>query len=46
MHVNLIYTPNPLILLGAELMWGERENFNGDDGDALRLQVSAQYKFR
>lgn len=44
-HFNLIYTPVSQVMFGGELMWGERENFNGDDGDAWRLQVSAQYKF-
>ena len=45
-HANLVYSPNKLFNVGGELMWGERENNDGADGDALRLQVSLQYKFR
>lgn len=45
-HLNLVYAPNRLINLGGEVMWGERENKDGDSGDAVRLQFSIQYKFR
>ncbi len=45
-HVNLVYAANRLFNIGGELMWGERENKNGASGDALRLQISIQYKFR
>ena len=45
-HFNLVYSPVPLLSLGGELMWGERENFDGATGDALRFQFSIQYKFR
>ena len=46
MHVNLMYTPNRLIMIGGELMWGERENFDGATGDATRLQLSVRYNLR
>ena len=45
-HVNLVHNPGNQFLIGVELMWGERENNDGSSGDATRLQVSAQYKFR
>jgi hypothetical protein len=45
-HANLMYKPNRLIMIGGELMWGEREDFDGSTGDATRLQVSIQYKLK
>ena len=45
-HVNLVYNASKRVLFGGELMWGERVNNNGADGDATRLQFSVQYKFR
>lgn len=46
LHVNIVYDVTRQVLIGGELMWGERENNDGADGDATRLQVSVQYKFR
>ena len=45
-HLNLVYAPFHLLSIGGEIMYGMRENKNGDDGDAVRLQCSIQYKFR
>ncbi len=45
-HLNLIYTHNRLLEIGGEVMWGQRENKNGDTGDATRLQFAVTYKFR
>lgn len=45
-HLNLVYKPFPQFMVGGELMWGEREDNDGDSGDALRLQFAVQYKFR
>jgi hypothetical protein len=42
---NVLYTPDPRILMGAELLWGEREDFNDNKGDDLRVQVSFKYSF-
>ena len=42
---NLLYTPDPRILVGGELLWGEREDFNHNKGDDLRVQVSFKYSF-
>jgi hypothetical protein len=44
--VNLVYKPFSQFMVGGEVMWGERENFNGDSGDAVRLQLSMQYSFQ
>jgi hypothetical protein len=31
--------------LGAEYLWGRRENVGGDSGDATQLQVAVKYRF-
>lgn len=45
-HINLVFTPTQRIVIGGELMWGERKNNDGATGDATRFQVSVQYSFR
>jgi len=45
-HINLVHNAGKRVVIGGELMWGERENNDGASGDATRLQVSLQYKFR
>lgn len=42
---NLLYHPHPRVLLGPEIQWGRRENFNGFSADDLRVQFSAKYSF-
>lgn len=42
---NLLYYPAENLMVGAELLWGEREDFDGDSGDDIRLQVSFKYNF-
>jgi len=42
---NLFWTPTPRIDLGAEFLWGERENEDGENGDATQLQLAARYRF-
>ena len=42
---NLLYTPDKRILLGGELLWGQREDFSGDMGEDFRVQFSAKYTF-
>ena len=37
---NLLYYPVENVMVGAELLWGEREDFDGDDGDDTRVQIS------
>ena len=43
--VNLLWTPDPHLLFGGEVMWGQREDKNGATGDDSRIQFSAKYKF-
>ena len=43
--VNLIWSPIPRIDLGGELIWGMRENKNGEDANATQIQVSTKYRF-
>jgi hypothetical protein len=42
---NLLWSPIPRLLTGAELMWGQRVNNNGDKGDDVRLQFSFKVSF-
>lgn len=42
---NILYFPTQNLRLGAELLWGRRENANDSDGDATQLQLSARYSF-
>ena len=44
-HVNLIYTFNARLRIGAEYMYGIRELVSGDDGDASRLQFSIVFYY-
>ena len=43
---NILYTPVPNAMIGAELQWGRRENFSdGFQSDGLKLQFSFKYNF-
>ncbi len=42
---NLRFSPIPRVDIGAELLWGERTNKDGNSGDALQLQLAAKYIF-
>jgi DcaP outer membrane protein len=43
---NLLYTPVPNAMVGAELQWGRRTNFSdGFRSDGLKLQFSFKYSF-
>jgi hypothetical protein len=44
-HFNLIYSPQPKLDFGAEIMYADREIESGADGDMTRLQFSAKYAF-
>lgn len=43
--VNLLYTPDKRLMMGAELLWGEREDKDGADGQDARIQFSFRYSF-
>jgi hypothetical protein len=42
---NLLFSPTPRVDLGGELLWGRRENQDGEQGDATQLQFAAKYRF-
>jgi hypothetical protein len=43
---NLLYTPVPNVMVGAELQWGRRENFaDGFSSDGVKLQFAFKYNF-
>jgi hypothetical protein len=44
-HLNLIWAPREKLSTGIELMWGTRENADGADGDATRVQTMIKYLF-
>jgi hypothetical protein len=44
-HFNLIYSPQPKLDFGAEIMYAKRKIESGADGDLTRLQFSAKYAF-
>jgi hypothetical protein len=43
--VNLIYLPFPRFGVGIEYLYGEREDKDGENGFAHRLQMAVQYSF-
>jgi hypothetical protein len=43
--VNLLWRPAKNIMMGAEGLWGRRENNDGQSGKDTRIQFSVQYKF-
>jgi hypothetical protein len=42
---NLLYMPADKILAGIELMWGKREDKDGNEGTDLRLQSTFKFSF-
>ena len=43
---NLLYTPVPKVMMGAELQWGRRENFSdGFESEGFKIQFSFKYNF-
>jgi hypothetical protein len=42
---NLLYYPVENVMLGGELMWGQRENNDGASEDDVRFQFSVKYNF-
>ncbi|PLW68550.1 DcaP family trimeric outer membrane transporter [Pseudohalioglobus lutimaris] len=44
-QVNLLHYPTSGVMIGGELIWGEREDVSGDDGYDLRAQLSLKVNF-
>ena len=42
---NLRHFPADRVMIGLEALYGVREDNDGDTGDDLRIQFSAQYRF-
>jgi hypothetical protein len=42
---NLIYLPFERMGIGLEFLYGERQNNDGETGEAYRIQTALQYKF-
>lgn len=42
---NLLWSPTPRIDIGAEYLWGNRKNEDGDNSDATQIQLAARYWF-
>jgi hypothetical protein len=42
---NLLYTPTKNVLMGAELLWGRRDDKNGANGIDTRAQLTFKYSF-
>lgn len=42
---NIFWSPTPRIELGAEYLWGNRRNEDGENGDATQIQLGARYLF-
>ncbi|HET8541145.1 MAG TPA: DcaP family trimeric outer membrane transporter [Anaeromyxobacter sp.] len=42
---NLLVSPVKNLLVGAEALWGRRENKDGTSGDDFRVQLTARYGF-
>jgi hypothetical protein len=42
---NLLWSPTKRIDVGAEYLWGQRENQDGEQGDATQLQLMSRYRF-
>lgn len=43
--VNALYYPVDNVMVGAELLWGQREDLDGADNDDTRIQISFKYNF-
>ena len=42
---NVLYTPVKDVLIGVELLWGDREDNGGNSGSDTRIQFSFKYNF-
>ena len=44
-HVNLLHYPTTGVMIGGELIWGERTDVDSADGHDLRAQMSLKVNF-
>jgi len=44
-HADIIWSPIERMSIGAEYIWGRREDEGGEDGTLNRLQLSAKYLY-
>jgi len=44
-HADIIWSPVDRMSVGAEYIWGRREDESGEDGTLNRLQFSAKYRY-
>ena len=45
LHANIVWSPYPRMSIGAEYIYGRREDESGADGVLNRLQLSAKYLY-
>jgi hypothetical protein len=43
--INLLWSPVDRVDVGAEFLWGQRENKDGTDGTARQIQIGAKYRY-
>jgi hypothetical protein len=43
--VNLLWTPISSVMMGGEVLWGDRQNNDGFSGNDVRFQFSVKYNF-
>ena len=43
--MNLLYYPLENLMVGGELLWGERTNNDDASDDAVRFQFTVKYNF-
>jgi hypothetical protein len=43
--VNLLWSPDKRLMVGAEYLWGQRKDHNNETGTDNRIQVSFKYSF-
>jgi len=44
-QINLLYYPRDRVMLGAEFIWGQREDIDGNQGSDYRIQFSLKVDF-
>lgn len=42
---NVFWSPTPRVDVAAELIWGQRTNKDGEEGDATQIQLATKYRF-